>query len=138
MLIRSVQTDDIAALAALAGELGYPTSSEEMARRMAGLDDRDAVFVADEDSVCVGWIQASIVESLETGRFAEIRALVVSATRRSSGIGAALVGAVEKWAAAKDCPRIRVRSNVVRERTHRFYERLGFRVTKSQKVFDKG
>ena len=33
--------------------------------------------------------------------------------------------------------RMRVRSNSLRERTHAFYERLGYRVTKSQKAFDK-
>ena len=43
----------------------------------------------------------------------------------------------EEWAARHGCPRVRVRSNVIRERTHRFYERLGYRAVKSQKVFDK-
>jgi len=32
---------------------------------------------------------------------------------------------------------VRVRSNVVRERAHRFYERLGFVEVKKQKVLDK-
>jgi GNAT superfamily N-acetyltransferase len=57
--------------------------------------------------------------------------------QRSGGVGAALVAAAEEWARVKSCARLRVRSNVVRERTHRFYERLGYRVVKSLKVFDK-
>jgi len=61
----------------------------------------------------------------------------VAEAQRSGGVGAALVAAAEEWARVKLCARIRVRSNVVRERTHRFYERLGYRVVKSQKVFDK-
>ena len=108
-----------------------------MERRLAALDDRDTVFVADHDGACRGWIQLSVVESLESGRFAEIRGLVVAEGERGSGIGAALVGAGEEWARARGCRRVRVRSNVVRERTHRFYERLGYRAVKSQKVFDK-
>ncbi len=138
MIVRAAESRDIPALASLAGELGYPTATEEMAQRFAGLDERDAVLVAEHDGACVGWIQVSIVETLETGRFAEIRGLVVTESQRSAGVGAALVGAAEEWARQRGCPRVRVRSNVIRERTHRFYERLGFRAVKSQKVFDKG
>ena len=138
MLIRAAEPRDIPALAALAGQLGYPTSGDEMARRFAALDDRDAVFVAEIDGACVGWIQVSAVATLESGTFAEIRGLVVGEAERGSGVGAALVGAAEEWARARGCGKVRVRSNVIRERTHRFYERLGYRVTKSQKVFDKG
>src|SRR5438132_132921 len=137
MIIRTAETRDVPALAALNGELGYPTSTDDMARRLAGLDDRDAVFVAEHDGACAGWIQVSVVEALESGRFAEIRGLVVTEGQRSGGVGAALVGAAEEWARGKSCLRVRVRSNVVRKRTHRFYERLGYRVVKSQKVFDK-
>lgn len=138
MVVRAAESRDTPAIAALAGQLGYPTSPDEMSRRLAGLDDRDAVFVAEDGGTCVGWIQVSVVESLESGRFAEIRGLVVGETQRGSGIGAALVRAAEEWGKERACPKVRVRSNVVRERTHRFYERLGYRVVKSQKVFDKG
>ena len=139
MVIRAVESRDIHALAALAGELGYPTSAGQMARRLAAVAGRDehAVFVADDDGGCVGWIHVSIIDSLENDRHAEIRGLIVAAGRRGGGIGAALVDAAERWARARSCARVRVRSNVVRERTHRFYERLGYRVVKSQKVFDK-
>ena len=44
----------------------------------------------------------------------------------------------EAWAVAQGLGKVRVRCNVVRERTHRFYEREGFVVTKTQKIFDKG
>ena len=134
---RTAEVRDVPALAALAGELGYATTPDEMARRLAALDDRDAVFVAEHDGACVAWIQVSIVESLESRRFAEIRGLVVGEAQRGGGIGAALVAAAEEWARSRDCPRVRVRSNVVRERTHRFYERLGYHAVKSQKVFEK-
>ena len=33
--------------------------------------------------------------------------------------------------------RLRVRSNVIRERAHRFYERVGFEKIKAQAVFEK-
>ena len=52
------------------------------------------------------------------------------------GIGADLVAAAQKWLQARGIGSLRVRCNAVRDRAHRFYERLGFRLTKSQKVFD--
>lgn len=137
MIIRAAEPRDVEAIAALAGELGYPTTSDAMARRLAALGERDAVLVADDGGACVGWIHISVVESLENDGHAEIRGLVVASTHRGAGIGAALVGAAEEWARRRGLARVRVRSNVIRERTHRFYERLGYRAVKSQKVFDK-
>ena len=138
MIIRPAERRDIARIAALAGELGYPSTADEMARRLAALGWRDAVLVADDDGgACVAWIHVGIIDSLESDRFAEIRGLVVAEASRGAGIGAALVRAAEEWARGRGCPRVRVRSNVLRERTHRFYKRLGYRVGKSQKVFDK-
>lgn len=139
MIVRPAEPRDVGALAALTGELGYPTSADAMASRFAAVrdDDRNAVFVADDDGACIGWIHVSVVESIESDTFAEIRGLVVSEARRGAGAGAALVTRAEEWAREKGCAKVRVRSNLIRERTHRFYERLGYRVVKSQKVFEK-
>jgi GNAT superfamily N-acetyltransferase len=60
---------------------------------------------------------------------------VVDEARRGGGLGAKLVAAADEWAAGHGFRTLRVRSNVVRERTHRFYERLGFARIKSQVVF---
>jgi GNAT superfamily N-acetyltransferase len=62
---------------------------------------------------------------------------VVDETRRSRGTGAALVEAAVEWAGRHGFRNLRVRSNVVRERTHAFYERLGFTRLKQQVVFVK-
>jgi GNAT superfamily N-acetyltransferase len=137
MIIRAAEPRDVDAIAVLAGQLGYPTSSEAMAPRLAALGQGDAVRVADDGGACIGWIHVSVIHLLETDTFAEIRGLVVAEAHRGGGIGEALVRAAEEWARSRGCPRVRVRSNVIRERTHRFYERLGYRVIKSQKVFDK-
>ncbi|HXH05932.1 MAG TPA: GNAT family N-acetyltransferase, partial [Vicinamibacterales bacterium] len=51
--------------------------------------------------------------------------------------GAALVRAVERWAAARGLPRLRLRSNVVRAAAHRFYLRQGFGIVKTQHAFEK-
>jgi len=138
--IRAAVMEDIPAIASLNGELGYPTTPEEMHPRVESilvLPDEHTLLVATVDDAVSAWIQVSLVASIESGTFAEIRGLVVHALHRSLGIGALLVSAAEQWALARGMARIRVRSNVIRERTHAFYERLGYGVKKEQKVFEK-
>jgi len=45
--------------------------------------------------------------------------------------------AAEQWARVHGFALMRVRSNVVRERAHRFYEREGYARVKTQAVFRK-
>lgn len=136
MTIRPAIPTDVPKLADLTTQLGYPTTPEEAAARLAGLAARpeDAVLVAEEDGEAVGWIHVSALCSLEMDPCAQIQGLVVDESRRGGGIGAALVEAAAEWAAGHGFRTLRVRSNVVRTRTHAFYERLGFARTKSQVV----
>ena len=136
MIVRNATRDDVDALALLAGELGYPSTSDDMLARFNALPDTEAVLVAADPDV-IGWIQVGITSALESGKFAEIRGLVVQESQRSRGIGALLVDAAEQWAREHGLSRMRVRSNVIRERTHRFYERRGYVAKKSQKAFEK-
>ena len=135
--LRAANASDAATLAFLAEELGYPASAAEMAERLAALSSADSVFVAVLGETPVGWIHVAVVTLLESARHAEIRGLIVTSSLRSRGIGEQLVAHAERWARDHGLARIRVRSNVVRERTHAFYERLGYTTTKTQKVFDK-
>ena len=82
----------------------------------------------------VGWIHLCGVLRLETGRYAEIAGLVVDEAWRSLGVGAALVEAGAEWAAGRGYQTFKVRSNIIRERAHAFYERLGFAHSKTQVV----
>ncbi len=137
--IRSATTSDAAVVAALAGELGYPATAAETETRLARLlaSPGDAVVVAEDGGNVVAWMHLSAGESLDGGAIAEIRTLVVAATHRGSGVGAALVRYAVEWARTNGACRLRVRCNVVRERTHRFYKREGFTETKRQIVFDQ-
>lgn len=97
----------------------------------------DEIFVAVLGLTPVAWIHVGVATLLEAPRRGEIRGLIVTASLRSCGLGAQLVAVAEDWARAQGVTGIRVRSNLLRERTHAFYERLGYTVAKSQKVFDK-
>jgi len=137
MTLRPATPTDVTKIADLTTQLGYPTSPEEAEARLRDLASRpeDAVLVAEVDGEVAGWIHVSALHSLEMDPCAMIQGLVVDASRRGGGIGAALVEAAAEWAAGHGFRTLRVRSNSVRERTHAFYERLGFARTKSQVVF---
>jgi GNAT superfamily N-acetyltransferase len=134
--IRAAVPADAAALAALSGELGYPAAEAEILERLARMGSTQQVLVYDDGSV-LGWIEVVEALRLESGRFGEITGLVVREASRGRGIGAALVEAAAAWARERGLPKLRVRSNVTRERTHRFYLRLGFFENKRQVVFDR-
>jgi GNAT superfamily N-acetyltransferase len=138
--IRSAEDRDVTTLARLAGELGYPSTPEQVRERLAVIKAAPylATFVAvtNGDAV-IGWIQLSEVHSLESEPRAEITGLVVDSNFRGGGAGSLLVERGEDWARGRGLAVIGVRSNIVRERTHVFYERLGYAVTKTQKVFRK-
>jgi GNAT superfamily N-acetyltransferase len=138
VIIRAAVPDDSPRMADLAGELGYPVTPSGMKLRLeeARDDPRHAVFVADVGSLA-GWIHVARILSLESGTCAEIRGLVVGSPHRRCGIGKRLVAAAEEWALENQCPRIRVRTNIVREEAARFYDSLGYDLVKTQAVFDK-
>lgn len=140
MTLRTAHLEDAPAIAILATQLGYPTRAEQAEARLRDVLNRSdgAVLVAEgEDGAVIGWIHVVGAWRVENDPFAEIAAMVVDENRRSQGIGAALVEAATDWALRHGFRTIRVRSNTVRERTHAFYERLGFRRTKTQVVFAK-
>ncbi len=136
--LRRARLSDAGALARLSDQLGYPSTAAALRRRLTSVLTKSshAVFVAETDSIG-GWIHVSIVNSLESDPFAEIRGLVISKTLRRSGIGSQLVQLAEQWARTKRCPKIRVRTNITRLDARLFYKRLGFRSQKRQEVFDK-
>jgi GNAT superfamily N-acetyltransferase len=138
--IRSAEERDISDLGRLAGELGYPSTPERVRERFAGIKAslHHATFVAAIDgNTVIGWIHLSEAHTLETDPRAEINGLVVDSNFRSGGVGRLLVERGEEWARRRGLTAMGVRSNILRERTHAFYERLGYAATKTQKVFRK-
>ena len=140
VVIRQMQADDIAAVADLTSQLGYPATESEIKRRYDFIKDRwDArLLVAQHaERLVVGWVHVQATYLLEADPRAEIWGLVVSEAARGTGAGRALVEAAEDWAVRLGLEVIAVRSNVVRERAKGFYEHLGYAVTKTQTAFRK-
>jgi GNAT superfamily N-acetyltransferase len=137
--IRRAKNTDAARLAVLSGELGYPTTTAEMRVRLRRVLPKadHIVLVAEKEGQSIGWLHLSLYCLLESPLFAEINGLIVGEGQRSVGAGAKLLAAAEAWARKKKCALMMVRSNVIRERAHAFYERQGFEHFKTSKVFRK-
>ena len=137
--IRSMQRDDVEAVAELCGQLGYPVTPQQIDERwtVVAADRAHQVLVAVTAGRVAGWLHVAIRPVLESDRTAEICGLIVDERARGAGIGLALLNAAEHWAAAAGCRAIRVRSRIARERAHAFYEREGYARVKTQHVFEK-
>lgn len=138
--IREARAQDFARIAELAAQLSYPSSPEDIARRLEGMQDScdHAVLVAvREGGEIAGWIGVFIYRSVEADARAEISGLVVDEKVRSRGIGSQLLARAEHWAREASCRSIGLRSNVIRDQAHEFYLRYGYRHIKTQKSFRK-
>jgi len=142
MKVRRARRGDAERIAQLSGELGYPASAAQVATRLRQLTpvSKHAVFVAESPDAAtgvVGWVHVSVAHLLESDIRAEVNGLVVAEGQRSAGAGAKLLEAAEEWARRRGCRGMNVRSNVIRERAHGFYERNGYEHYKTQKAFRK-
>jgi len=137
--IRLATIDDAEAVARLSDQLGYPSTEEETTRRLLQVNGQSghAVYVAEADGRLVGWVHVFVNHSLLADTPAEVAGLVVDENHRGRGVGRVLMQQAERWAQERGCRSVRLRSNVLRSRAHLFYEKLGYRVIKSQKAFCK-
>lgn len=136
--VREALPTDAQRIMALAGQLGYEVPIAHVERQLLRVNDEHAIFVAVVPRVgVVGWIGVALREAITDSGRADIEGLVVEDEYRGNGIGRLLVQAAEAWARRRNCTSMRLVSNVVRERAHEFYKRLGYDVLKTQHAFKK-
>jgi GNAT superfamily N-acetyltransferase len=138
--IRRAKSADAPRLADLSAQLGYPATTAQLRERLRRISpaSQNAVFVAEaKDAGVVGWLHVTKQALLESDVRAEVNGLVVKDGHRSLGAGARLIAAAEEWGRKHGCKYMSVRSNVIRERAHKFYERNGYEHYKTQKSFRK-
>ena len=139
VVVRLGTVEDAEHVAALAMQLGYPTTEEDMQRCLAQVErDRGhVVYVAAQDGRGVGWIHVCVRPVVVVDQAAEIEGLVVDEAHRGYGIGRLLIQQAEQWMRERDCHTAYVRSNIVRERAHSFYKELGYENIKTSLTFRK-
>jgi len=85
----------------------------------------------------VGWAHVFVHALVESDTFAEVGGLVVDERERGQGIGKGLMSRVERLARARGARNVSLRSNIIRKDAHAFYEKLGYRIIKTQFAFRK-
>ncbi len=137
--VREALDADAVRLRSLLRQLGYEVTAGHVDRVLAARGASHEIFVAVVSGAgVVGLVEAIVpAPTLADDVRCEATALVVEDEFRSCGIGAALMARAEAWGRERGCARLRVRSNVVRERAHTFYERLGYGRVKAQHVYEK-
>jgi len=134
-----MRRDDAGAVANLATQLGYPSSEVQLAERIARVLGREeaAAMVAEDAGNVVAWVHVELRRTLVADQHAQVMALVVDERCRGRGIGAALMAEAERWARKRGANAVRVASRTTREEARRFYERQGYRLTKTSNWFEK-
>lgn len=135
VVVRPLEHSDAAAVAALAGELGYEIAAATAADQISRLGEDSAAFIALVAGEPAGLVHVDRTDLLQATPFAELGGLVVTATLRGTGVGRVLMTAAEKWAVEHGLHEVRLRSRVAREGAHRFYERLGYETEKTSFTF---
>jgi GNAT superfamily N-acetyltransferase len=131
-VIRDARPADAAAIAALLGELGYPAEAAQVELRLEGIagDQSSRLFVVDVNGGVAGLGGLHVLPLIEHDELGcMLTAMVVGAKHRRQGIGAELVGAVEREARSRGCNRLVLSSADRRTDAHAFYESLGFEAT---------
>jgi GNAT superfamily N-acetyltransferase len=128
MAVRTIAESDIPAAAVLIGQLGYEMLRPELQRRLQAVlgEANHRVWVFDDGGEAVGLLHAFFRPALDKPLEVIVQALVIEASRRSQGVGEALMQVAETWAREKGCTSVALYSGMDRDRAHRFYERLGY------------
>jgi len=118
-------------VAALLGELGYPTTAADAAGRLAreGPGGERVLVAEAADGHVVGLAALTIGWHLPHARpLARVTALVVAERARGRGTARALLARAEELAAGAACEGVELTSALTPERAaaHRLYESLGY------------
>ncbi|PWV94529.1 ribosomal protein S18 acetylase RimI-like enzyme [Paenibacillus cellulosilyticus] len=133
-IVRAYEPADLAAVADLMEDLGYPTTVDEMQRRMDVIASNPFyhTFVAEQDGQVVGMIGIRISTNYEVDDVVTyISALVVKKELQGQGIGKQLIHYVEDWSIRNGSNILYLTSGIKEERkaAHEMYKKLGFEIT---------
>ena len=138
VIIRLVTEQDAVAVNALSTQLGYAMPVEQTLSNIRSVlgNSRHTAFVAIHENKIIGWIGAAEALQIESAPFCEIRGLVVDEKYRGKGVGKLLIEKVKQWSKESGNTTLRLRTNMIRKEAHLFYQHLGFKEVKEQKVFE--
>ncbi|MNK06347.1 acetyltransferase [compost metagenome] len=136
--LKSITETEALEIHSLSNQLGYANDFDSLLGRLKEiikLTDH-TIFVAKADDKIVGWLHCLVCLRVESPLFVEVTGLVVDENVRGKQIGNKLIEASKSWSQNRDISIMRIRCNVLRTESHKFYQALGFSASKEQKVFE--
>ncbi|SOD18102.1 GNAT family N-acetyltransferase [Pedobacter xixiisoli] len=136
--LKSITETEALEIHSLSNQLGYANDFDSLLGRLKEiitLKDH-TIFVAKADDKIVGWLHCLVCMRVESPLFVEVTGLVVDENVRGKQIGKKLIEASKSWSQDRDISIMRIRCNVLRTESHKFYKALGFSSSKEQKVFE--
>jgi N-acetylglutamate synthase-like GNAT family acetyltransferase len=129
--LRDALAEDAAAIASLLTQLGYPVGGDSVVQRLERLRRAgDRVVIAEVGGHIAGVAHLQVLPAIEyDGPTARLAALVVDENSRRSGVGGALVEAVEAEARGRGCALLFLTTAERRADAHAFYRAVGFERT---------
>jgi GNAT superfamily N-acetyltransferase len=132
ILIRPYADGDLGALAELVTALGYPSTPEQLAKRMQTIETRPehATFVVERDGRIIAWVGVVVAPTYEhDAPVCRITGLTVADDVRRSGVGRRLMERAESWARESGAERMSLTSHLRRADAHAFYRGIGYQDT---------
>lgn len=131
IVFRDARLDDCKQLSGLMAELGHPISEDDMLSNLQLylMNDNYRVIVADYDNQVVAMLSVIVFPMINRiTNYARINSLVVKDGFRGYGIGGALLGYTENYAAGMKCDKIELTSGLQRKDTgaYEFYLDRGY------------
>ena len=130
--IRNATPEDSADIAALLGQLGYPSDEAEIPGRLSGVLAHGGAVVLAVDAADrpLGLLCLTRHWGLHaSGPTVYIMALVIADGARRRGVGVKLVDYARQWGMENGCERIAVTSAERRNDAHLFYPAVGLPYT---------
>ncbi|WP_127477665.1 GNAT family N-acetyltransferase [Sulfurivermis fontis] len=139
--VRPATAGDLPALCALLGEL-FSIEADfqpDPARQWVALErllqrpQQALVLVAEDGGAVCGMCTAQVlISTAEGGEAALVEDVVVRHDRRGSGIGSALLDALEAWCGARGITRLQLLADTANAPALAFYRRRGWQTTQLQ------
>lgn len=95
------------------------------------------ILAIDENDEVLGYALYGECYHIGFEPFIEILQIIVDTKRRSEGIGTVLVKYIEEEAKKNKISRVKLSSQVQRERAHKFYSKSGYEIFKQSYFFEK-
>ena len=110
MNVRSMSEADAAQVAALAQEMGYQVSAEDVRRRLALVlrSPENGLFVCERGAEVVGWTHVQCLSRVQSEGAAVVVGMFIRRAERGHGVGQVLLDACRRWAAERGFACIRL------------------------------